>query len=35
VSEDEGIEILKTWLETQFAGGRHGRRLQKIDREDG
>jgi ribose 5-phosphate isomerase B len=34
VSEDEGIEILKTWLETQFAGGRHSRRLEKIDRED-
>jgi ribose 5-phosphate isomerase B len=34
VSEDEGIEILKTWLETQFAGGRHRRRLAKIDREE-
>jgi ribose 5-phosphate isomerase B len=34
VSEDEGVEILKTWLETQFAGGRHSRRLEKIDRED-
>jgi ribose 5-phosphate isomerase B len=35
VSEEEGIEILRTWLETQFAGGRHTRRLEKIDREDG
>jgi ribose 5-phosphate isomerase B len=34
VSEDEGIEILKTWLGTQFAGGRHSHRLEKIDRED-
>jgi dihydrolipoamide dehydrogenase len=32
--EEEGIEILRTWLETQFAGGRHTRRLDKIDRED-
>jgi ribose 5-phosphate isomerase RpiB len=35
VSEDEGAEILKTWLETQFAGGRHVRRLEKIDQENG
>jgi ribose 5-phosphate isomerase B len=35
VSEDEGIEILKTWLDTQFAGGRHARRLEKIDQEHG
>jgi ribose 5-phosphate isomerase B len=35
VSEEEGIEILRTWLTTQFAGGRHSRRLEKIDREDG
>ena len=25
VSEEEGIEILKTWLTTEFAGGRHAR----------
>jgi len=35
VSEAEGIEILKTWLDTGFAGGRHTRRIEKIDREDG
>jgi ribose 5-phosphate isomerase B len=35
VSEAEGVEILKTWLDTQFAGGRHARRLAKIDREQG
>ena len=35
VSEQEGIEILRTWLETGFAGGRHTRRIEKIDREDG
>jgi ribose 5-phosphate isomerase B len=33
VSEEEGVEILKAWLGTQFAGGRHARRLQKIDQE--
>src|SRR3954468_6595380 len=27
VSEDEGVEILKTWLTTEFAGGRHSRRV--------
>jgi ribose 5-phosphate isomerase B len=35
VSEDEGVEILKTWLHTQFEGGRHSRRLAKIDQEPG
>jgi ribose 5-phosphate isomerase B len=33
VSEEEGVEILKAWLGTQFAGGRHIRRLEKIDQE--
>jgi len=31
VSESEGVEILKTWLTSTFAGGRHSRRVQKID----
>jgi ribose 5-phosphate isomerase B len=35
VSEEEGVEILKTWLNTGFVGGRHARRVEKIDREDG
>ena len=35
VSEDEGVEILRTWLATEFAGGRHGRRVAKIDQEHG
>src|SRR5205814_7656041 len=26
VSEEQGIEILKTWLDTPFEGGRHARR---------
>jgi ribose 5-phosphate isomerase B len=33
VSEPEGIEILRTWLETDFAGGHHSRRVAKIDQE--
>ncbi len=33
VSEDEGVEILKTWLDTEFSGGRHGRRVEKIEQE--
>ena len=35
VSEDEGVEILRTWLATEFAGGRHSRRVAKIDQEQG
>jgi ribose 5-phosphate isomerase B len=33
VTEGEGIEILKTWLDTQFSGGRHSRRVEKIEQE--
>ncbi len=33
VSEDEAVNILKTWLGTPFAGGRHSRRVDKIDQE--
>lgn len=32
VSEDEGVEILKRWLETPFDGGRHEKRIAKIER---
>jgi ribose 5-phosphate isomerase B len=35
LSEAEGVEILKTWLEAEFAGGRHSRRVAKIDQERG
>src|SRR5436190_23806380 len=31
VSEDEGLAILKKWLDTPFEGGRHQRRVDKID----
>ena len=32
VSEEDGVKILKTWLETPFDGGRHTRRVEKIER---
>jgi ribose 5-phosphate isomerase B len=32
VGEAEGRAILKAWLETPFAGGRHVRRVEKIER---
>ena len=35
VTEDEGVAILRAWLETDFAGGRHSRRVAKIDQEQG
>lgn len=31
VNEDQGVEILHKWLETKFEGGRHERRVEKID----
>ena len=31
VSEEEGIEILRKWLDTPFDGGRHLRRVKKIE----
>jgi ribose 5-phosphate isomerase B len=33
VTEQQGLEILTTWLATPFEGGRHERRVRKIDRE--
>jgi ribose 5-phosphate isomerase B len=27
---ETGLEILRAWIETPFAGGRHGRRVDKI-----
>jgi ribose 5-phosphate isomerase B len=33
VTEPEGLEILKIWLVTPFAGGRHQRRVAKIEPE--
>jgi ribose 5-phosphate isomerase B len=31
VSDAEGGEILKAWLQAEFAGGRHARRVAKIE----
>lgn len=31
VSEEESMQILHTWLDTAFEGGRHARRVAKID----
>ena len=31
VSEADGVQILKTWLETAYEGGRHDRRVAKIE----
>ena len=28
-------EIVKTWLSTEFAGGRHARRIEKISKYEG
>jgi len=35
VSEQDGVAILRTWLETPFAGGRHARRVAKIEEGEG
>ena len=35
VSEDQGVDILRTWLDAEFEGGRHRRRVEKIDRGNG
>jgi ribose 5-phosphate isomerase B len=32
VSDAEGERILDAWLGTPFEGGRHGRRVEKIER---
>jgi ribose 5-phosphate isomerase B len=31
VSDEDAIAILRTWLDTPFEGGRHGRRVEKIE----
>ncbi|GAC1652202.1 MAG: ribose 5-phosphate isomerase B [Gemmatimonadaceae bacterium] len=32
LTDDQATDILMTWLETPFAGGRHERRVDKIER---
>ena len=31
MTEDEALRIVKVWLETDFEGGRHVRRIQQLD----
>lgn len=33
VTDDQAVDILRTWLATPFEGGRHQRRVAKIERE--
>jgi ribose 5-phosphate isomerase B len=33
ITEDVALEIVRTWLETPFDGGRHLRRIQEIDQD--
>jgi ribose 5-phosphate isomerase B len=33
LTPEQGIAILDAWLETPFEGGRHARRVDKIDRQ--
>jgi ribose 5-phosphate isomerase B len=35
VSEDEAIKILQAFLDTPFDGGRHERRVEKIELPEG
>lgn len=34
VSTEQAVEIMKRWLTTPFEGGRHERRVEKIDEEE-
>ena len=34
MSETEALEIVRVWLETEFEGGRHVRRIQQLDLDD-
>jgi len=31
ISEEDALEIVRVWLETDFEGGRHVRRIQMLD----
>lgn len=33
VSDDDALAILRAWLDTEFEGGRHERRVEKIERD--
>lgn len=31
MTDDQAVQTMKNWLETKFAGGRHARRVEKIE----
>jgi ribose 5-phosphate isomerase B len=31
MSDDEAVKTMKAWLDAKFEGGRHERRVEKID----
>lgn len=33
MTEQLALEIVRTWLETSFDGGRHARRMEMIDQD--
>lgn len=35
ITEAAGVDILKAWLDTPFEGGRHERRVEKIELDEG
>ncbi|HYW48964.1 MAG TPA: ribose 5-phosphate isomerase B [Gemmatimonadaceae bacterium] len=35
ISDEYAVKILEAWLDTPFEGGRHERRIAKIERADG
>ena len=34
ITADQAVRIMRVWLKTEFDGGRHSRRLQKIEAEE-
>ncbi len=34
MSDDQAVETMKAWLDAKFEGGRHERRVKKIDSKD-
>ena len=34
ITADQAVRILRVWIKTEFDGGRHSRRLQKIEAEE-
>lgn len=34
VDDGDAVKILKTWLDTPFEGGRHARRVEKIEKRE-